>query len=116
MRILQVFALAGIASGAAFCQEAPAAAPLAFEVATIKPSEPISGGPGKMMIRMGVRNDGALVTYNGMTLKPLVQNAYSVKEYQVTCAPWMDEQRYDISAKLPDGASKDQAPRCCKAC
>ncbi len=110
MRILQVLALAGIASGAALGQEAPAAAPLAFEVATIKPSEPIGGGPGKMMIRMGVRNDGAMVTYTGMTLKSLVQNAYSVKDYQVTCPAWMDEQRFDISAKLPDGATKDQAP------
>jgi uncharacterized protein (TIGR03435 family) len=45
-----------------------------------------------------------------MTLKALVQNAYSVKDYQVTCPPWMDEQRYEISAKLPDGATKDQAP------
>jgi uncharacterized protein (TIGR03435 family) len=110
MRILQVFALAGIVSGAALCQEAPAAAPLAFEVATIKPTEPITAGPGKMMIRMGVQNDGAMVKYNGMTLKALVQNAYSVKDYQVTGAPWMDEQRFDISAKLPDGANKDQAP------
>jgi uncharacterized protein (TIGR03435 family) len=110
MRILQVFALAGIVSGAGLCQEAPAAAPLAFEVATIKPSEPITAGPGKVMIRTGVQNDGAMVKYNGMTLKALVQNAYSVKDYQVTGAPWMDEQRYDISAKLPDGANKDQAP------
>ena len=110
MRILQVFALAGIVSGAALCQEAPAAAPLAFEVATIKPTEPITAGPGKMMIRMGVQNDGAMVKYNGMTLKALVHNAYSVKDYQVTGAPWMDEQRFDISAKLPDGANKDQAP------
>jgi uncharacterized protein (TIGR03435 family) len=110
MRTLQVFALAGIVSGAALCQQAPAAAPLAFEVATIKPSEPITAGPGKVMIRMGVQNDGAMVNYNGMTLKALVQNAYSVKDYQVTCPPWMDEQRYNISAKLPDGANKDQAP------
>lgn len=110
MRILQVFALAGIVSGAALCQEAPAAAPLAFEVASIKPSEPIGGGMGKVMIRFGVQNDGAMVKYNGMTLKALVQNAYSVKDYQVTCAPWMDTERYDISAKLPDGANKDQAP------
>jgi uncharacterized protein (TIGR03435 family) len=110
MRTLQVFALAGIVSGAALCQQAPAAAPLAFEVATIKPSEPITAGPGKVMIRMGVENDGAMVKYNGMTLKALVQNAYSVKDYQVTCPPWMDEQRYNISAKLPDGATRDQAP------
>jgi uncharacterized protein (TIGR03435 family) len=110
MRILRVFTLAGLVSAAALCQEAPAAAPLAFEVATIKPSEPIGGMGGKIAIRIGVRNDGAMVTYTGMTLKALVQNAYAVKDYQVTGAPWMDEQRFDISAKLPDGATKDQAP------
>jgi uncharacterized protein (TIGR03435 family) len=110
MRILQVLALAGTVSSAAVCQEAPAGAPLAFEVATIKPSEPIGGGMGKVMIRIGVQNDGAMVRYTGMTLRALVQNAYSVKDYQVTGASWMDELRFDISAKLPDGASKDQAP------
>jgi uncharacterized protein (TIGR03435 family) len=110
MRILKVFALAVFAAAVALCQEPPAAAPLAFEVASIKPSEPIGGGMGKVMIRMGVQNDGAMVKYTGMTLKALVQNAYSVKDYQVTCPSWMDTDRYDISAKLPDGASKEQAP------
>ncbi len=83
---------------------------LAFEVATIKESEPVSAMNGRVSIRIGVRNDGAIVTYSRMTLKGLVQNAYSVKDYQVTGAPWMDTVYYDISAKMPDGANKDQAP------
>jgi uncharacterized protein (TIGR03435 family) len=102
--------MAGIASSAALCQQQPAAAPLAFEVATIKPSEPITG-MGKVMMRIGVDNDGALVTYSRMSLRSLVVNAYGVKDYQVTsAASWMDTQQFDISAKLPDGATKDQAP------
>ncbi len=115
MRALQIFALAGIACAAALCQQPPAAAPLAFEVATIKPSEPITG-MGKVMMRFGVSNDGALVTYSRMTLRSLVVNAYGVKDYQVTSsASWMDSQQFDISAKLPDGSSKDQAPEMLQA-
>lgn len=114
MRISRLLALAGIVSVAAMAQPAPAAAPLAFEVATIKPSEPISNMGGKMMVRIGVRNDGALVTYSRMTIRGLVQNAYGVKDYQVTGAPWMDTLQFDVSAKLPDGASKDDAPEMLK--
>ena len=95
-------------------QPAPAAAPLAFEVATIKPSEPITGMGGKVMVRIGVRNDGAMVSYARMSLRALVQNAYGVKDYQVTGASWMDTLQFDISAKLPDGASKDDAPEMLK--
>lgn len=110
MRKLHLLFLAGCAATAALGQDKPAASKLEFEVATIKPSEPIDGMMGKVMVRIGVRNDGAMVTYNRMTLKQLVQNAYDVKDYQVTGAPWMDQQQYDISAKIPDGANKDQAP------
>lgn len=111
MRISHLLILSAAVLG--FAQEKPAAAPgskLEFEVATVKPSEPIEGMGQKVMVRIGVRNDGAMVTYNRMTLKQLVQNAYAVKDYQVTGAPWMDQAQYDISAKMPDGANKDQAP------
>jgi uncharacterized protein (TIGR03435 family) len=105
MRISRILALAALA-----CALSTAQAPLEFEVATIKPSPPIDAGGGKVMMRIGVENDGAMVHYYRMTLKQLVQNAYRVKDYQVTGAPWMDTEQFDISAKLPDGASKDQAP------
>ncbi len=114
MRFSRFLALAGLLSGVAMSQPAPAAAPLAFEVATIKPSEPITGMGGKVMVRIGVRNDGAMVSYARMSLRALVQNAYGVKDYQVSGAPWMDTLQFDISAKLPDGASKDDAPEMLK--
>jgi uncharacterized protein (TIGR03435 family) len=93
-------------AGAALCEPAPAVAPLAFEVASIKPAAPMGSGP----MRIGVRNDGAMVTYSNMSLTSLVQNAYRVKDFQVTGPEWMSSTRWDISAKLPDGASKDDAP------
>ena len=105
MRISRVFALAGLACAASFGQ-----APLEFEVASIKPSPPLDFAGGKVMVRVGASNDGAMVNYYRMTLKQLVQNAYRVKDYQVTGAPWMDTVAFDISAKLPEGATKDQAP------
>lgn len=106
MRKLQILVLAAAACVALPAQQAP----LEFEVATVKPSEPINPAGGRVMMRVGPRTDGAMVTYSRMTLKQLVQNAYRVKDYQVTGAAWMDTQQYDISAKLPDGANKDQAP------
>src|SRR5215472_11787002 len=96
MRISLLLALGSAVSGAAYCQTAPAAAPLAFEVATIKPSEPITVNGGKVMVRVGVNNDGAMVTYSRMTIKGLVQNAYRVKDFQVTGPSWMDAQQWDI--------------------
>jgi uncharacterized protein (TIGR03435 family) len=110
MRISHFLALASAMSGAAFCQTAPVATAPAFEVAAIKPSEPLTANGGRVMVRIGVNNDGRMVTYSRMTLKALVQNAYRVKDFQVTGPSWADAQQFDITAKLPDGASKDDAP------
>ena len=126
MRILQTIALAGLVGGAALGQDASSAivnsasgggaAPLAFEVATIKPAAPLTalGSGGKFMIRMGVSNDGQMVNYNRMSIRSLVRTAYGVKDYQVEGAPWMDTLQFDISAKMPEGATKDQAPEMLK--
>jgi uncharacterized protein (TIGR03435 family) len=124
MRILESLALAGFMGGAALCQNAPnatidpaaggGAAPLAFEVATIKPSEPLTPVGGRVFIRMGVTNDGQMVNYNRMSIRSLVRTAYGVKDYQVIGAPWMDTLQFDISAKMPEGATKEQAPEMLK--
>lgn len=104
MRNVPVLALAVCA--AAFGQEKT----LEFEVATVKPSASLDAGGGRVMVRVGERNDGAMVIYDRMTLKQLAQDAYRVKGYQISCPAWMDTLQFDISAKLPEGATKDQAP------
>ncbi len=38
----------------------------------------------------------------------LLMTAYDVKPYQITGPPWLDSERYDIIAKVPAGATKDQ--------
>jgi uncharacterized protein (TIGR03435 family) len=43
-----------------------------------------------------------------MSLNQLIVRAYRVKPYQLSGPNWMTSQKFDIVAKMPDGASKDQ--------
>ena len=45
-----------------------------------------------------------------MSLKELIANAYGVKGYAVTGPAWLGSQRFDIVAKMPEGAQRDDAP------
>lgn len=84
-------------------QTAPA--PLAFEVASIRPTD---RAPDQATI--GVHIDGAQVHIIGIGLKEYVRLAYRLKYYQIDGPAWMAGQRYDISATLPAGATADQVP------
>jgi len=79
-----------------------------FEVASIKPAltraEALRAGiPG------GIAVKGSRATYGGLSLLILVVQAYGLRGYQVNAPNWLKDVRYDIVAKLPDGASPDQA-------
>jgi uncharacterized protein (TIGR03435 family) len=63
---------------------------------------------GKMP-NFGMHLDGLRAEYNYMSLKELIVAAYKVKPYQVVCPDWMATERYDIVARLPEGAQKDDA-------
>ncbi len=101
---------------AAFGQTKPA-----FEVASVR----IGTQPDatKMMAAMqgggkapiGVNVGPHRAEYQFMDLKSLIANAYGVKTYQVTGPDWLTTQRFDIVATLPDGASKDDAPKMLQA-
>lgn len=103
--------------GAQTVQAAPAVQPkLAFEVASIKPSAPLDVGKmaasmqAGQMPRLGAHVDPQRAEYSYMTLKQLIANAYGVKGYQVQGPDWLDTERFDIEAKIPDGVSQDNAP------
>jgi uncharacterized protein (TIGR03435 family) len=97
-------------------QAAPAQpARLAFEVATIKPSAPLDMTKlaqqvvqGGQMPRLGPRVEGARAEYRYMSLRDLMVLAYKVQANQISGPDWIATQRFDIVAKLPDGATKDQ--------
>lgn len=82
-----------------------------FEVASVKPSAPVPpsggvyfgpprGGPGTP--------DPGQITWTYATLRGLLMTAYDVKGYQITGPAWLASERYDIAAKVPAGATKEQ--------
>lgn len=95
--------LALLASGA-YAQTASDAP--AFEVASIKPSAPMTGG--RMMVKMG--GDPGRVDYSNVSLRDVLARAYNLKRHQVQGPAWLDAARFDITAKVPDGVSRDKVP------
>jgi uncharacterized protein (TIGR03435 family) len=97
---------------AAFAQTKPS-----FEVATIKPAQPMD--PAKMVaalqsggkMPMGAHIDAHRAEYLYLDLKTLMTYAYGVKPYQISGPDWMSTARFDIVAKMPDGSTKDDAPQ-----
>ena len=79
----------------------------AFEVASIKSVDP-SGHPSGLP--MGRRIDAGRAEYGSVELPFLIALAYRVKSYQVFVPDSASTTRFDIVAKLPDGASLDQVP------
>ena len=82
-----------------------------FEVASIKPSPEPSGG-GRMM-RMGGRGgpgskDPTRYTAQNMTMMDLLIQAYKVKRYQISGPEWLASAHFDINAKIPEGATKEE--------
>jgi uncharacterized protein (TIGR03435 family) len=77
----------------------------AFEVASIRPSGPVTQG-----VTAGVHIDGAQVRCLLLSLRDYVRMAYKVKDYQIEGPDWMASARFDIVAKLPAGATPEQVP------
>jgi uncharacterized protein (TIGR03435 family) len=64
-----------------------------------------------MMVMRGCNPpDLAMYRCTNMTLKALMIQAYGVKNFQIEGPAWLDSEGYDIEAKLPEGASKEQIP------
>ncbi len=81
-----------------------------FEVASIKPSpEQIERAS------IGVRISGSQVRISSLTLKDYVGMAYRLPAGQITGPDWIAQERFDIAAKLPDGASSSQVPEMLQA-
>jgi uncharacterized protein (TIGR03435 family) len=83
-----------------------AQAPPAFEVASIKPSDP---QPMNQM-RVGMGGDAGRISYSNVNMRDLITRAYEVKAPQVTGPAWIDSQRFDVNAKIPDGVPAEKVP------
>jgi uncharacterized protein (TIGR03435 family) len=102
------WAIPAIVVSAAFGQVAPQSAE--FEVASIKPSAPMNG----QVVNVGVHIDGAQFRSNFLSIKDYIRAAYRVKDFQVVGPDAMSE-RFDISAKIPEGVPREKLPEMLKA-
>jgi uncharacterized protein (TIGR03435 family) len=82
------------------------AAPLEFEVATVKPQDPdrrmlagVTGGPGSA--------DPGRISYR-MTLRRLLLLAFDVTGERLSGPDWLNDTTFDIMAKVPEGSTKEQ--------
>jgi uncharacterized protein (TIGR03435 family) len=103
-------------------QAAPAAqasaANLEFDVASIRPSAPLSQDQAlraRAVGRLGAHLDGLRAQYTYMTLKTLVVYAYKLRPNQVSGPDWLANEHFDIVARLPEGTTKDDAPKMLQA-
>jgi uncharacterized protein (TIGR03435 family) len=82
-----------------------------FEVATVRRVEipanergiPVffpTGGIGT--------SDPTHIAYHGTWLRNLIEAAFGVRGDQITGPEWLNKERYDIVANIPDGATKEQ--------
>lgn len=106
---------AGLVLAAAALGQTPAPGP-AFEVASVKPAAPLDRSQilsGQMHV--GMKIDAARVDIGFMSLAELIRVAYRVKPYQISGPDWMASERFDVLAKLPEGASREQVPEMLQA-
>ena len=54
--------------------------------------------------------DAARIALSDLSLAELIRVAYRVKLYQISGPDWMTTTRFDVVAKLPEGAKSDQVP------
>ena len=85
----------------ALAQTAPAH--LEFEVASIRPA-----APAEAKVDIGMHIDGAQVRFNYLSLRDCMRIAWQMKDYQFVGPDWIAQDRFNITAKLPAGASQDQ--------
>jgi uncharacterized protein (TIGR03435 family) len=120
---MKTYVLAGRIAGlvlvmSALCAQSNAPAP-AFEVASIRPADlptpgAFRGGPPPQF-RAGMQLDGSRLDWGLASLADMIEYAFRVKNYQVSGPDWMRSSRWNILARLPEGASQNQAPEMMQA-
>ena len=100
--LLSVLAISTVGLG----QTAPPAP--RFEVASLKPADPgarmgnlFQGGPGTP--------DPTRLTVTNAVLQGIITRAFGVRFDQISGPDWMNQERFDISATVPPGTTKEQA-------
>ncbi len=90
-----------------FAQDAPK---LEFEVATIKPSPPPDPGKG---ITVGCKggpgqSDPEMFRCQNMSPMNFISRAFGLSYYLITAPDWLRSDKFDVTAKVPTGTTKEQ--------
>jgi len=84
-----------------------------FEVASVKPSTPISiGDMHNFRILTGPRfgpgtEDATRWVCDNCSLGMLLASAYDLKRFQITGPKWIDSEKFDIAARVAPGATRE---------
>jgi uncharacterized protein (TIGR03435 family) len=81
-----------------------------FEVASVRPSMPEAGSGARSTGAVPRQQESSRINYPRVSLRAVIAAAYGVDPDRVSGPQWLEDERYDISAKLPSGASPDQTP------
>lgn len=80
-----------------------------FEVASVKPAPPPTPGPFRTGMRGGPESsDPGQATFSNVNQRFLLATAYNVQDYQISGPGFLDIERYNVVAKVPKGATKEQ--------
>jgi uncharacterized protein (TIGR03435 family) len=80
---------------------------VAFEVASVKPSTPVGGGPVRVGCNGGPgTSDPGRITCTHMNLANLVMMAYEIQRYQLSGLTPDDSGMFEIAVKVPEGATR----------
>jgi uncharacterized protein (TIGR03435 family) len=100
-------------SGACAWAQSVSTAP-EFEAATIKPVTPGSFDPSHPKVT-GIQLHEARVSYSFMALEYLIVNAYKILPSQLSGPGWMGTEFFDIEARFPKGATREDEPKMMQA-
>src|ERR1700749_3858388 len=108
-RVRFAFALLSVFAGSDLALAQTPTHKLEFEVVSIKPSDP----PGQNGITVGCRGgpgsaDPTMIRCTNQDMLNLILHAYTIQHFQLAGVPVTGGQRFEITAKLPEGTTKEQ--------
>src|SRR5579872_2479772 len=74
-----------------------------FEVASVKAAPPSPANKGATL-----GGDPGRLDWTNVSLRQIIALAYELKEYQISGPEWLAATRFDLQAKLPDGAAPSE--------
>lgn len=79
-----------------------------FEVASVKPAPERDYGTQSTPTGLppAIQGDPATIIFNDVSLDGVISRAYDVRTLYIKAPEWMQQQRYDIHAKVPADAPK----------